>query len=60
MQAATFTVKAYSKKELMAMYNVGEKTLRKWLAKVVNLGEYDGKKYTPLQVQKIVDHLGNP
>lgn len=60
MQAATFTVKAYSKKELMAMYNVSYITLRKWLEKVVNLGDYDGKKYTPAQVQKIVEHIGTP
>jgi transposase len=60
MQSSTFTVKAYSKKELMALYNVGEKTFRNWVKNVVNLGSYDGRKYTPLQVQKIVDHLGAP
>lgn len=60
MKTEDFSVKAYSKKELKALYNVGEKTLRKWLAKVVNLGSYDGRKYTPAQVQKIVDHLGTP
>jgi len=60
MQETTFTVKAYSKKELMAMYNVGEKTLRSWLKKVVDLGSYDGRKYTPAQIQKIVKHLGAP
>lgn len=42
------------------MYNVGEKTLRSWLKKVVDLGSYDGRKYTPAQIQKIVKHLGAP
>ena len=60
MQAATFTVKAYSKPQLANMYGVSRVTFNKWLQKVSDLGYYLGRCYTPAQVQKIVDHLGTP
>jgi hypothetical protein len=55
-----FSIKAYSIKELIALYGVTYTTFRSWLTKVSDLGDYAGKKYTPAQVQKIVDHLGEP
>jgi len=55
-----FTIKAYSIKEMYIFYNVTYKTFIAWLKRVDNLGNYTGKKYTPAQVQKIVDHLGYP
>ncbi|WP_025142740.1 hypothetical protein [Pedobacter jeongneungensis] len=55
-----FTVKAYSKKELQALYNVTAKTFRAWIEPIVDLGSYKGRKYTPAQVEKLVYHLGKP
>ncbi|RFZ84774.1 hypothetical protein DYU05_03980 [Mucilaginibacter terrenus] len=55
-----FLIRACSKKELREAYCVSVKTFNKWLAGVPDLGAYEGKTYTPKQVQKIVDHLGTP
>lgn len=57
---SSFTVKAYSQKELIALYDISHKTFKKWIGKINDLGGYDGKKYTPNQVKKIVDHVGTP
>jgi hypothetical protein len=54
-------VKAYSKKEIAKLYGISVKVLRKWLAPAIaTIGEYQGKSYTPKQVQAIFDHLGEP
>lgn len=55
-----FAIKAYSIKEMHIFYNVTYKTFRAWLSRINDLGEYSGKKYTPAQVKKIVEHLGTP
>ncbi|MGN7988673.1 hypothetical protein ACTJKC_15095 [Pedobacter sp. 22226] len=57
---AQFTIKAYSKKELHALYKVSAKTFRAWIEPIVDLGCYKGQKYTPAQVEKLVFHLGKP
>jgi hypothetical protein len=51
---------ALSKAQLAAMYKVSCKTFRSWLSGINDIGEYKGKAYTPAQVQKITQHLGNP
>lgn len=54
-------VKAYSKKQIADMYKISVKVLRKWLSPAIaNIGPYNGKLYTPKQVQAIFDHLGEP
>lgn len=55
-----FTVQAYPLKQLRMLYNVSWKTWNRWIEKVPDLGGYDGKSYTPAQVQKIIDHIGKP
>ena len=55
-----FVIQAYSNKELRSYYDVSWETFSKWLGKIPDLGEYEGKKFTPAQVKKIVAHLGEP
>ncbi|MFD1632024.1 hypothetical protein [Pseudopedobacter beijingensis] len=59
-ETKAFIIQAYSFKEIIAHYGVSWKTFKNWIAKIPDLGEYTGKKFTPNQVQKIVDHLGKP
>jgi len=53
--------KVYSKTELARMYNVHYDTFKKWL---INVPELDLKPtqriLTPKQVEKIINHLGEP
>ena len=54
-------VRPYSIKELASIYEIGEKTLRKWLIPFhPELGEKRGRCYTVLQVEKIFFKLGIP
>lgn len=54
-------IKAYSKKELAAMYNVSIKVFNKWLAPLKKeLGEYKSRAFTPKQVKIIIDNLDMP
>ncbi len=47
--------------ELRKMYGVSFPTWQKWLEKVPDLKLISGQRvYTPAQVEKIVNHLGNP
>ncbi|MGZ3999156.1 MAG: hypothetical protein ACXVIY_00935 [Mucilaginibacter sp.] len=55
-----FRIQAYRQKELIIIYGVTWKTWVKWLKKIPDLGTYDGKAYTPAQVNKIVTHIGPP
>jgi len=59
-QEAKFTIKAYRLKELITFYDVTYKTFRIWLGGVPDLGKCHGKAFTPAQVEKIVNHLGEP
>ena len=53
--------KAYSKKQIILLYEVSDRTLTSWLAPIKDkLGEYRGKSYTPTQVKIIFDFLGEP
>ena len=54
-------VKAYSYKELAALYNVSYKTIRVWIKPFKSeLGNYTGKRFTIAQVQLIFNKIGNP
>lgn len=56
----TFKIQAYSRKELTEEYRVSLKTFNRWISGIKDLGEYVGKSFTPAQVKKIVDHIGEP
>ena len=57
----TTTYKASSKTILADAYNVSLFTFRKWIKPIDNiLGDYVGKAYTPKQVERIVELLGEP
>ena len=56
-----FPVRAYSLKELSAMYHVNKKTLRKWLKPFeIYIGERTGYYYNNAQVKIIFEKLGDP
>lgn len=55
-----FKIQAYRLKELRMMYRVSWVTWKKWINKITDLGDYNGKAYTPAQVEKIVNHIGKP
>lgn len=49
------------KKDLALLYGVTYKTMRSWLRNLEHeLGAYQGKRYTPAQVQSIIQRLGAP
>ena len=49
------------KKDLALLYGVTYKTMRSWLSVIeADIGIYTGKRYTPAQVQLIVERLGLP
>ena len=52
-------IKPYTKKELKDLYQISYYTLKKWLSKIKNLGDYK-RPFTPAQVSKIFAHLGEP
>lgn len=51
--------RAYNLTQLAAMYQVSTDTMRSWINKI-DLGERFGKIFTPKQVSKIFEHLGDP
>lgn len=53
-------ITSYSRKELYTAYNVSWKTFKIWLLKISDLGDCEGKRFTPKQVEKIINHLGQP
>ena len=55
------TVKAYTTKELAAMYGISSKTFRTWLYPYTELiGEKHGRYFTVLQVRLMFEKLGLP
>lgn len=53
--------KAYSNKEIAVMFNVSERTWRRWVAPFRNdIGDRKGHFYTPVQVKVIFEKLGVP
>jgi transposase len=50
-----------SNKELRMAYGVSKPTWYKWLERIPELNKIRSQKvFTPDQVQKIINHLGNP
>lgn len=48
-------------KNLRLAYNVSKPTWQKWLNMIPDINLKKGqKKYTPIQIQKIIFHLGEP
>ena len=55
------TVKAYTSKELAAMYGISTKTFRTWLQPhTKSIGEKQGRYFTALQVRLIFERMGIP
>jgi len=55
------TTRAYTTKELSALYGVSAKTLRTWLHPYTQLiGEKRGRYFNALQVKLIFEKLGIP
>lgn len=53
--------KAMNKTQLASLYDVGERTFSLWLKPFeIEIGEYLGRCYTPLQVSRIFEFLGEP
>ncbi len=53
--------KPYSKKELSNLYGISGRTLYAWLLPIRHkLGLYKGRTFSPSQVRKIFDFLGEP
>ncbi len=60
-QEKSIKIQAMNKTQLAALCNVGVQTLKKWLTPFEEqIGEYRGRTYTPQQVRKIFELLGNP
>lgn len=54
-------IKAYSYKELAALYEVREKIFKRWLVPFkILIGAKIGRYYTPKQVKIIFKKLGTP
>jgi hypothetical protein len=57
----TIEVRPYNIKELAGIYEVGRKTMVRWLkAHQANIGPKEGRLFTTLQVQTIFEVLGPP
>lgn len=54
-------IRAMSKTELANAYQVSLKTFAKWITPFKEkIGDYLGRAYTPKQIRKIFELLGNP
>ena len=54
-------IRPYSTKELAGIYNVCDKTMKKWINPFINeVGEKNGGYYSVVQVKVIFDKLGVP
>lgn len=61
LSGVTFTLKAYTVKQLSELYGVSAKTFRRWLEPFSkSIGEKRGYFYNISQVKCIVSHLGVP
>ena len=55
------TVKAYTTKELAALYGISSKTIKTWLQPYAAvIGEKRGRYYTTLQIRTIFEKIGEP
>ncbi|MBA3706193.1 MAG: hypothetical protein H0W84_09930 [Bacteroidetes bacterium] len=56
-----FILKAYSQKEILAMYDISYSVFKRWIKSFEQeIGELKGNFYTIKQVLVIIDHLGIP
>lgn len=55
-----FEIKAYTKSVLAMLYGVSDETFKKWVASVPDMRDHKGRMFTPIEVEKIVNHLGKP
>ena len=54
-------IKPYSTKELASIYDVCDKTMKKWIKPFISeVGEKNGRYYSVAQVKVIFDKLGVP
>jgi len=54
-------IKPYSTKELASIYDVCDKTMKKWIKPfLAEIGEKNGRYYSVAQVKIIFDKLGVP
>ena len=52
---------AMNKTQLAQLYNVGDRTFSKWIEPFEKeIGEYRGRCYTPIQVARIFELIGEP
>jgi hypothetical protein len=59
--APKIQLKAYSMKEVAGLYEISERTLKRWLFPFKNeIGQRIGYFYTPKQVKIIFEKLGIP
>jgi hypothetical protein len=60
-EAGKFMLKAYSPKEIHALYGISKLVFKTWTKSFESeIGEVKGKYYTVKQVQIIMEHLGVP
>jgi uncharacterized membrane protein (DUF2068 family) len=53
--------RTYTKKELRKAYQVSDKTFNIWLKRIPNfLPQVGAHVFSPLEVEKIFEHLGKP
>lgn len=56
-----FTIRNYTQKEMASHYRTTTKTFRRWLYRAKpDLGPKIGNSYSPRQVKRIVEALGEP
>ncbi|MDB5202912.1 MAG: hypothetical protein JWQ27_2321 [Ferruginibacter sp.] len=56
-----FIIRAYSVKELLALYNISSKRFARILSPYRDLiGPMQGRTYSPLQVERILACIGTP
>ena len=61
LSGVSFSLKAYSVKQLSELYGVSAKTFRRWLSPFKrDVGEKQGNYFNISQVKCIVQHLGVP
>jgi hypothetical protein len=54
-------IRPYSTKELASIYDVCDKTMKKWIKPFTSeIGEKNGRYYSVVQVKVIFDKLGVP
>ncbi len=53
-------IKSYSLTDLATLYDIDEKTMRKWIIMIKDFGTMPRGKFNIKQVTRIFDHCGAP